>query len=62
MTRCRHGNIIAPPGLTCAICAPDEDVKRAAAAIRRLFFELDITEPMPNFKDIARAALEAIKD
>lgn len=61
MTKCRHGNIIDPPGLTCALCAPDEEVKRAASGIRRLFIERDTDEPMPSFDEIARAALEAVR-
>lgn len=60
MTKCQHGNIISPPGLTCAFCASDADVKKASAGIRRLFILRDTDEPMPSFDDLARAALEAV--
>lgn len=61
MVKCQHGNTIDPPGLTCLLCASDEDVKKAASGIRKLFILRDTDQPMPSFDEIARAALEAVK-
>src|SRR5262249_25534220 len=36
----------------------DEDVTRAASGIHRLFVMRDYDEPMPSYRDIARAPLE----